>query len=232
MRISVVIPAFNEQNSLGQTLQALRASIAQCTVPVEVIVVDNESSDITATIARHGGAEVIAETVHKVARVRNAGALSAKGDVFVFLDADVIVPSHFLRRVAEVMSAPDCCGGAADISRRPASKLVRAYLLGWRAIGRLLDMAQGAAQFCRRDAFARIGGYDESLYMGEDVDFHWRLRKLGTVKFLHDVQVTASPRRFDRWPLWRILVWTNPLFIMVFRKSPGAWRGWYKDPPR
>jgi hypothetical protein len=68
--------------------------------------------------------------------------------------------------------------------------------------------------------------------MGEDVDFYWRLRKLGTVKFLRDVQVVASPRRFDLWPLWRILVWTNPLFIMAFQKSSRAWRGWYEHPPR
>jgi len=232
MRISVVIPAFNEQNCLGQTLDALRAAIEQCTVPVDVIVVDNESRDDTAKIARDAGATVVQETVHNVARVRNTGAHAASGDVLVFLDADVLVPPHFVARVVEQMSAPDCCGGAADVSHQPSSKIVRAYLLGWRVLGRMLGMAQGAAQFCRREAYERLGGYNESLYMGEDVDFYWRLRKLGSVAFLRDVQVVASPRRFDRWPLWRTLLWTNPLFILVFRKSPRAWRQWYEHPPR
>lgn len=232
MQITVVIPAFNEQIHLGRTLQALHTSIKGCTVPVQVIVVDNESSDATAKIAREAGAEVVPEKVHNVARVRNTGARAASGDVLVFLDADTLVPPGFLPRVAEEMSAPECCGGTADISHQPSSKIVRAYLLGWRVVGRILRMAQGAAQFCRREAFDRLGGYDESLYMGEDVDFYWRLRKLGMVKFLRDVQVVASPRRFDRWPLWRTLVWTNPLFVLAFRKTPWAWRGWYQNPPR
>jgi len=232
MQIAVVIPALNEQIQLGRTLQALHASIERCAVPVQVIVVDNESNDDTAKIAREAGAEVISEAVHNVARVRNTGARAASGDVLVFLDADILVPLPFLARVVEEMSAPDCCGGAADVSHQPSSKLVRAYLLGWRLLGRMLGMAQGAAQFCRREAFARLGGYDEALYMGEDVDFYWRMRKLGTVKFLRDVQVVASPRRFDRWPLWRTLLWTNPLFILALRKSPRAWRGWYEHPPR
>src|SRR5258706_5799074 len=119
MLISVVIPAFNEQGCLGQTLQALRASIERCAVPVEIIVVDNQSQDATAQIARGAGAEVVSESVHNVALVRNAGARMAKGDVLVFLDADTIVPSHFLARVVEEMSAPDSRGGAADVAHQP-----------------------------------------------------------------------------------------------------------------
>ena len=104
-------------------------------------------------------------------------------------------------------------------------------------IGRLLSIVQGATQFCRRDAFERLRGYDESQYMGEDVDFYWRLKRLnaatgGSVKFLGVVQVVPSPRRFDHWPLWRTLVWTNPLFIAAFRKVRWAWPQWYKHPLR
>jgi GT2 family glycosyltransferase len=100
----------------------------------------------------------------------------------------------------------------------------------------MLGMAQGAAQFCRRSAFDTLGGYDESQFMGEDVDFYWRLKRAaakqhGHVQFLSDVRVVPSPRRFDRWPLWRTLIWTNPLFIAV-RKQPKAWRDWYVRPPR
>lgn len=228
----MVIPAFNEESGLPRTLQALRASIERCAAPVQVVVVDNDSQDNTARLTRQAGAEVVTEKVHNVARVRNTGARAAGGDVLVFLDADILVPPRFLARVVEVMSAPECCGGAADVVHQPSSKLVRAYLLGWRAIGLALGMAQGAAQFCRRDAFERLGGYDESLYMGEDVDFYWRLRRLGPVAYLRGVQVVASPRRFDHWPLWRTLLWTNPLFILAFQRSPNAWRGWYRDPPR
>jgi GT2 family glycosyltransferase len=98
-------------------------------------------------------------------------------------------------------------------------------------------MAQGATQFCRKDVFLALGGYDETLYMGEDVDLHWRLkglaaRRRGSVSFIEDLRVKPSTRRFDRWGLWRTLVWTNPLFILLFRRRKAAWRGWYDEAPR
>ncbi len=75
-------------------------------------------------------------------------------------------------------------------------------------------MAQGATQFCRKDVFAALNGCDETLFMGEDVDYYRR------------------DRRFDQWGLWRTLIWTNPLFILVFRRRKAAWHGWYKEVPR
>ena len=98
-------------------------------------------------------------------------------------------------------------------------------------------MAQGATQFSRRRTFDELGGYDESLWMGEDVDFIWTLRRLARrtdarVRLLSEPRVRPSCRRFDEWPLWRILVWTNPLVIASLRRWKGAWRGWYVHPVR
>jgi hypothetical protein len=98
-------------------------------------------------------------------------------------------------------------------------------------------MAQGAAQFCRRSAFDLLTGYDESYFMGEDVDFYWRLQRLsakagGHLSFLSDVRVVPSARRFDMTPTWRTLVWTNPVFIALFRKRYSAWAAWYGETRR
>src|SRR5258705_286541 len=89
-------------------------------------------------------------------------------------------------------------------------------------------MAQGATQFCRRDLFFVLNGYDETLFMGEDVDFHWRLKRIakrenGGVVFIEDPRVVSSTRRFDQWRLWRTVVWTNPLFILLFRRRKTCW---------
>ena len=201
------------------------------------MVVDNESSDRTREVARSFGATVVHEGVHNIARVRNAGAGAARGDVLAFVDADTIVPPCFLEKVAAATGDPACFGGSADIIHTPASKLPRVYVEAWRWFGIRLGMAQGAAQFCRRPAFELLKGYDESYFMGEDVDFYRRLRKLcrktgGHLSFLDDVKVVASPRRFDLTPIWRTLIRTSPLFIALFRKSCSAWTAWYDKTPR
>jgi glycosyltransferase involved in cell wall biosynthesis len=235
--LSVIIPAFNEELYLPPSLQSLQRAAAECGCNVELIVVDNASTDRTAEIARASGAQVIHEPVHNVARVRNSGAAAARGDVLVFVDADTIVPPGFLESVHQAMTDPQCLGGSADIVHLVQSRVLRVYLRAWRWIGSRLGMAQGAAQFCRASAFRVLKGYDEAQFMGEDVDFYWRLRKLsaktrGHVRFLGDVKVVPSPRRFDTAPVWRTLIWTNPVFILAFRKSRSAWAQWYVTPPR
>jgi glycosyltransferase involved in cell wall biosynthesis len=238
--LSVIIPAFNEER-FPETLTHLRQSIEQLEADgaeeVEIIVVDNASTDRTAEIALSFGAKVISVPQHNIGKVRNTGARAASGDVLVFLDADTLVPGNLLSRITQVMQAPACVGGAVDTDYRPARPLIKAYLRLWRLLGLALGMAQGALQFCRRDAFSALNGYDESIYMGEDVDFYWRLRKYAKsrgqhVQFLRDVRVVPSCRRFDQWPTSRILVQTNPLYILLFRYYQAAWRGWYRDVPR
>lgn len=241
MRISVIIPAFNEEDYLSATLDAIEASSAYLLsrggVDVEVIVVDNNSVDGTADVARSRGAKVAEEEVQGISRARNAGARHALGDVFVFVDADVLIPRDLLTKINSVMSDADCVGGGVDVDYRPERRSMRVYLRLWRVLGRLTDMVQGSAQFCRREAFDQVGGYDEKAWIGEDVDFYWALKKLakrngGFAQVIREPRVRPSTRRFDKWPLWRILVWTNPLFIAVFRPWKRFWGGWYSDAVR
>jgi glycosyltransferase involved in cell wall biosynthesis len=238
---SVIVPALNEERFLGETLGRLSQSAqyleASQKCPVEVLVVDNDSEDRTAEVARGFGARVVREPIRNIARARNAGARAAEGDVLFFLDADTLVPPCLLSRIAAVMNDPLHVGGAVDVDHRPSRTLIRWYLRVWRLLGRLTGMAQGAAQFCRREDFFLLGGYGETMYMGEDVDFYWRLshtaRRAGrNVCCITDVRVVPSPRRFDRWPVWKTLLWTNPALIACMRRRKGAWRGWYEDVPR
>lgn len=240
--VSVIIPAFNEADYLPGTIDSPRASERQMNaagvaLAVEVIVVDNASTDGTAEYAAHCGAIVVHEAARNISRVRNAGAAIAAHDVLVFLDADTVVPAGFLPRVAGAMADSTCVGGAFDVVHRSSRWTLRAYLSLWRALGLMAGMAQGASQFCRKGVFRELGGYDETQYMGEDVDFYWRLKRLArrqdrAVVFVRDVRVTPSARRFDAWPLWRTFVWTNPLVILALRRRHKAWDGWYSAPPR
>lgn len=224
--LSVIIPAFNEETCLPATLDAVAKAAAG--LDVEVIVVDNGSTDGTARVASSLGARVIPETERNIARARNRGAAAALGEVLVFVDADTVIPPKLLARIRE----SDAAGGAVDTDYRPARWSVRAYLACWRVVGKAAGMAQGATQFCCRDVFEALGGYDETLFMGEDVDFYARLRRRFTVEFIEDLKVEPSCRRFDRWPLWRALLWTNPLVILFKRRTRASWTGWYDRPVR
>ena len=135
------------------------------------------------------------------------------------------------------MADPASLGGAVDTDYRPARFLLKAYLCLWRLLGRAAGMAQGAAQFYRRDIFFTLGGFDDQLFMGEDVELFWRLKKLAKtmqrrVVVIKDIQVVPSCRRYDQWPLWRTLVWTNPLLAALYKRRQTVWRGWYEDAPR
>ena len=235
-KLTIIVPAFNEEAYLPSTLDSIHAAAAQLrsrsSVDIDTIVVDNNSRDQTAAVARGRGARVVREPVQGIARARNAGAHHAEGDVLVFIDADVTVPHNLLQEVHAAMSDPDCVGGGVDVDYRPKRLPVRLYLRAWRVLGRLTGMVQGATQFCRRSVFEQVGGYDEKVWIGEDVDFYWGLKRFArrtgrTVRFMRSPRVRPSCRRFDKWPLWRTLVWTNPLFIWLFRRWKTVWKGWY-----
>ena len=241
MTLTIIIPAFDEEAHLPPTLDSLQAAEAhlraRAGVDTRTIVVDNNSRDGTAAVARSKDATVVHEPVQGIARARNTGAGHAAGDVLVFVDADVLVPPTLLAAIHTAMSDPDCLGGAVDVDYRPRRLAVRLYLRAWRLLAHLTGMAQGATQFCRRSAFQEIGGYDESAWIGEDVDFYWALKKLAkrtgrTVHFIRDPRVQPSCRRFDQWPLWKTLFWTNPLVIALLRRRRAPWGPWYSHPVR
>lgn len=239
--LSVIIPAFNEARYIPETLARLRAAEerfkAYGHASVQILVVDNASTDRTAELARTAGATVVHEPDHNIARARNKGATIALHDVLVFLDADTQVPPELLLRIARVMSDPNCVGGAVDAVPRPGKLLLRAWLRFWQLSGLVVGMAQGACQFCRSSVFQELGGYDETIYMGEDVNYYWRMKRLARQRglrtcYIRDLEVIPSSRRFDRWPLWRSLLWTNPLVIFLLRRRSAAWAGWYNEAPR
>ena len=241
MNLSVIVPAFNEADYLPPTLESIqRASThlrSQSDVDVEVIVVDNNSTDDTGAIAEAMGATVIHEPAQGIGRARNRGACVAQGDVLVFVDADVTVPRTLLGAVHETMCDPDCIGGGVEVEHRPRRLVIRLYLRGWRQLARLTGMVQGATQFCRRSAFDSVGGYDENVWIGEDVDFFWSLKKLAkekrqSVRVVGSLKVRPSTRRFDKLPVWRVLLFTNPLFIALFRQWKAVWSDWYRRPVR
>jgi len=239
-QVSVVVPARDEETLLPDTLKAVRAAAAELRSErdedVELVVVDNCSHDATADVARQLGARVVPAPEGSIAAVRNAGAAAAHGAILVFVDADVRIPPHALVSFVAALDDDACEGGYPTVIYQPRKRTMRTYLRLYRAFARLTGMSQGSAQFCRKRAFDAIGGYDEKIFMGEDVDFMRRLRRAGegtrAVTHVDDVELHPSSRRFDTWPVWKTLIFTNPLLIRPFMRRPGMWAGWYRDAPR
>ena len=234
MKLSVIIPAYNEAAVLPTTLARIRPSLVSASVESELIVVDNASEDATAELARAAGATVVHEGTHNIARVRNAGANAADGDVLVFIDADTIVPVNLFSGIIQVLADDRCYGGAVAVEYdKLERRWMKWYLAGWKFWATIFHFAQGAAQFSRRPAFSAIGGYDESIFMGEDIDFFSRLRRYarrhgGYVTVLNDRKVVTSGRRFNRMKVWRVLVLTHPLFIRWTWRKRHWWKDWYE----
>lgn len=231
--ISVVIPAFNEEKLLPDTLNALKAALSG--LDTEIIVVDNESTDRTRQIAVEAGVRMVSESVHNIARVRNSGAKAAVGGVLVFLDADTIVPPGVFEQIAREMSDQGCFGGSVAVEYVPSLRwAMRMYLGICLLVGRVLGMHQGAMQFCRSDAFRKLGGYDETIYVGEDIEFQRRLARLakqsnGYTTYISQPAVQTSSRRFARYSLIKTMVITHPLVILSLWRRPSPWKQWYEN---
>lgn len=233
MKVSVVIPAYNEERRLPETLARVVRALSVAARPSEVIVVDNDSTDATRRIAEGFGAQVFLETERNISRVRNTGAGVATGDVLIFVDADTLVPETLFRHIAAVMEDGRCFGGAVAVEYEEFERRwMRYYLAGWKFWGTVFGMAQGAGQFCRKSVFERLGGYDPTIFVGEDVEFYWRLSRFarrngGRVRFVEQPKVITSARRFDRMSLWKTLLLTHPFFIRLAWRKKSFWKDWY-----
>ncbi len=192
-RVSVIIPALDEADSLGEIIAAVRAG----DVPCEILVVDAGSSDATAKIATAAGARVI----HSIRRQRafqlNLGAQQARAGVLLFLHADTILPPRALQFIISALEDRSVVGGA--FARRYASRslLLRATCLLAQCRNQAIGWHLGdQAMFVRRSGFFQLGGFRE-VDQFEDLDLSRRLRKFGRTVTLRAC-VTSSSRRFDR----------------------------------
>jgi glycosyltransferase involved in cell wall biosynthesis len=200
--ISIVIPAYNEELLIGATIVALREAARALQEPVEIIVVDDGSTDRTAEIGREHGATVISVTLRNIGATRNAGARAARGDLLVFVDADTIVPSEVLTAAAAAVREGRAIGGGAaakpdsddppwgPAAFRFASRLMRT--LGW---------AAGCFLFVRRDVFERVGGFDERYFASEEIHLSRAAKKHGRFVILREPVITSGRkgRMFTPW---------------------------------
>lgn len=240
MKISIVIPAYNEEQCLPKTLERINKALAvlAAACAFEIIVVDNDSQDKTKQIAEAFGAKVFLEKEHNIGRVRNTGADNSTGDLLIFIDADTLVPKMLFQKIVDLMEDEKCYGGAVAVEYEDFQReWMKYYLAGWKFWSKFFNMAQGAAQFCRQPVFEELKGYDQTIYMGEDIEFYWRLSRFAkrNNSYLHLIEqptVTTSARRFDKMSLWKTFLLTHPIFISLTWRKKSYWKDWYEKAVR
>jgi glycosyltransferase involved in cell wall biosynthesis len=204
--LSFIIPAHNEEALIASTIRAIRTATDGLAAPVEIIVVDDASTDRTAAIAAAEGARVVPAQVRQIAAARNAGAAVARGSIFVFVDADTIVGAAVVRALVAAMAAGAVGGGAAIQFDEPTPRYSRWPLAMLNVSCRLWHWAAGAFIFCRREAFEAAGGFDARLFAGEEVYFSRAMRRRGRFVILREPVVTSG-RKLRTHSAWEIL-WT------------------------
>lgn len=190
--ISVIIPAHNEAEYLPYTLRSVLIAMQQVEPDVEVIVVDDASTDATATIAAETGAKVIPVDLRHIAAARNAGGRVARGDLLVFVDADTRVPPETLRAAWAAYNRGVIGGGCRIEFDQEIPRFGRLLLRVWETLARINRWAAGSFFFARRDAFEAVGGFDERFFAAEEIFTSEKLKRLGPFTVLHEKVVTSA----------------------------------------
>lgn len=200
MRVSFIVPAFNEAAQIQRVVQAIRDAATAEQIEHEILVVDDASTDATARLAAEAGATVLSVEHRQIAATRNAGARAAKHTVLVFVDGDTFVDRAALQGVRAALER-GAVGGGALCRLDDASPLAHMIVwLGTRSLA-LAKTCGGAFLFVRRDVFEQIGGFDEQLFAAEEVELALSIRRHGRFVVLRH-PVTTSGRKFrNRHPL-------------------------------
>ena len=240
--LSVIIPAYNEEQYLPQTLSSLISSIKHCKEikEYEIIVADNLSTDKTAEIATKYGAKVVTEIEHQISKVRNIGAKNAEGKNLLFIDADTIVKSQTMRQVYQALSQGNVYGGGALIKfDYNHGKLVLGTIIPsfWNWCSKNFGLAAGSFIFCKKEDFLEVGGFPESMYAGEEIEFVRKLKKINKKSnkeflIIKEPPVITSSRKLIWHSDWRIFLQLVVIFVFPFAvRFRRLCAFWYIRPP-
>jgi len=213
MKISVIIPAFNEERLLGQTLAQVnraRKSFTGRGWESELIVCDNNSTDRTAAIAAEHGAAVVFEPVNQIGRARNRGATAATGEWLLFIDADSLPSVELFADVAEQIASGRCLAGGCTLRLEGDHRIARLITRLWNGVSRWRGLLAGSFIFCEAAVFRKVGGFSSEFFAGEELDLGRRLREAAReagkrMVILHHHPLRTSDRKVRLYSTWENL---------------------------
>ncbi|MCL1481292.1 MAG: TIGR04283 family arsenosugar biosynthesis glycosyltransferase [Marinobacter sp.] len=212
VRLSVIVPVWNEATAIGALLQSLQLLQTQ---GHEVIVADGGSTDGTQGLARLVCDQLVSAELGRSAQM-NAGAAVAQGDVLLFLHADTMLPADAVQQLQAFLPTPNVWG-RFDVRLSGSRPLFRVISWFMNKRSRLTGICTGdQAMFVRRDTFETLGGFALQPLM-EDIELSRRLRDVSR-PFCVPSPVTTDSRRWQQQGAWATIV-------LMWRLRWRYWRG-------
>jgi glycosyltransferase involved in cell wall biosynthesis len=204
LKISVVIPAHNEEKYITACLESIKKS--SINHRVEIVVVLNRCIDNTKKISLVYGAKILENNSKNLSQVRNYGIRKSTGDIIVTIDADSIMSLGMLDEIIQIVKSGDYIGGGVLIKPERTSTGIALTNTFLKVVLFFIGISAGSFWF-EKKYFEKINGFDEKLLIGEDLDFAKRLKKYGksiNKKFgtLPHSYITTSCRKFDKYGDW------------------------------
>ncbi|MEX0847358.1 MAG: glycosyltransferase [Ilumatobacteraceae bacterium] len=209
-RVSVIVPAHDEQHHLSACLESICAAAASIRCDIEiVVVVSSRTGNITAQMALDAGAHVLVSSGQTVGAALNAGVAASAGSIVVTMDADGLMAHDALREIEHHLATGVCIGGAATVVPERRSVGIALTM----AVVKLTEKVSGLGSgmyWCRREDFDAIEGYNPTLTRSVGADFARRLREHGRSRGRRFVNLRATPvvascSAFDRNGDWHMI---------------------------
>jgi glycosyltransferase involved in cell wall biosynthesis len=231
---SVIIPAYNEEQHLPDALKILKEAMRSIAfLEGEIIVVDNNSDDKTAEVAKRAGAQVVFEAHNQISRARNRGAAAASGKYLVFLDADTHISSGILKQALGMLVSGSYYGGGVKVGfETQVPFAVRCFTALWNRNAPFRKWFAGCFIFCLKKAFDETGGFREDIYAAEEIYFAKKLARWGKKHklkygFIDFESIMTSPRKVESHSTIKVMLLMGLLgifpFLLRFRRMCSFW---------
>ncbi len=226
MRISVIIPVFNEEKHLEQCLESL---LNQEEKAFEIIVVNNNSTDKSAEIASKFPIKILHQLVKGIIPTRNAGFNAAKGDIIARCDADTIIPTDWTKRIRENFENNSFDGLSGSANFHDISFLNKSTF--WHNIiffycSRLIlghHVLYGPNMAITKKIWGKVKNETctDDMKVHEDVDLAMHISKYGKIKFDTKLVVSTSSRRLRTQPYSFFIEYPSRwIYTMIIYKHP------------
>ena len=230
-KLSIIIPTLNEEKIIGQTIERLQAGLS---ISHELIVSDDISDDKSVEVAKKYADKVVVmsgQSKVNAGEVRNRGAKVASGEFLVFIDCGcfVIEPETFFKQALENFDNKKIIGLSGNVEVQPEIRTVLDRVIsaiintGYRLLNNVFHYGSAWGKFImvRKESFEAIHGFREDIAAGEDINFFYRLSKIGKTHFDNRLIIFHPNRRAHQIGWIRLLfIWTrNTLYLIFFGKS-------------